>query len=218
MTLHSGGEPSTYDNYDHSHNLSVSKSPYLHDDAAGAHLRSFRFPANHPMPDPVLLYPTVSQEGNGRNSGESQISPGYESDAESIAMPSPTILLTQKRSTGTSRPIADAQSDDRRGREESSILPRRRQSPDGPSLLSHPRKVGITILDAGTSISEEEERGRSSLEREPATSSQLHPYVSDLYSFSTEILIYFHLQVINFTSPIDLSDEPPPQDLRLHAV
>jgi hypothetical protein len=180
MSLHdSAGEPSTYDNFNH-HNLSVSKTPDLHEDAAGAHLRSFRFPVNHPISDPVLLYPTESQEGNYRHSAESQISPGYESDAESIAMPSPTILLTRKRSTGTSRPVADGQSDDRRGREESSILPRRRrQSLDGPSFRSHPRKVGIAILDGGISMTEEGGRGRSSLEREPVTSSQLHPYVSN---------------------------------------
>ena len=176
MSLHdSAGEPSTYDNYNHSHNLSVSKTPYLHEDAAETNLRSFRFPVNHPVPDPVLLYPTESQEGNYRHSAESQISPGYESDAESIAMPSPTVLLTRKGST--SRPAADAQPDDRRGREGPSILPRRRQSP-GPSLLSRPRKVGIAILGSGISISEEEERGRSSFEREPATPSLLHPYVS----------------------------------------
>jgi len=192
MSLHdSAGVQSTYDNYNHSrHNLSVSKTPYLHEDAAEAHLRSFRFPVNHPITDPVLLYPTESQEGvNYRHSAESQISPGYESDAESIAMPSPTVLLTQKRSTGTSRPVVDGQSDD-------TI---RRQRPDGPSLPSRPRKAGIAILSGGLSISEDEGRGRSSFEREPATSSQLHPYV------------------INFTSPIDLSDEPP-QDPRLHAV
>lgn len=187
----STGEPSTYENYNYSrHNLSVSKTPYLHEDAAEAHLRSFRFPVNHPIPDPLLLYPTESQEGNNyRHSAESQISPGYESDAESIAMPSPTVLLTRKRSTGTSRPTADGQSYDTM----------RRQPPDGPSLLGRPRKVGIAILSGGMSTSEDEERGRSSFEREPATSSQLHPYV------------------INFTSPIDLSDEPP-QDPRLHAV
>ena len=171
MSLHdSTGEPSTYDNYNYSpHSLSVSKTPYLHEDAAEAHLRSFRFPVNHPVPDPVLLYPTESQEGNNhRHSAESQISPGYESDAESIAMPSPTVLLTRNRSTGTSRPTADGLSDDTM----------RRQPPDGPSLLSRPKKVGIAILGGGLSISEDEERGRSSFEREPATSSQLHPYVS----------------------------------------
>ena len=182
MSLHdSPGEPSTYDNCNHSHNLSVSKTPYLHEDATETPLRSFRFPVNHPVPDPVLLYPTESQEGNFQHSTESQISPGYESDAESIAMPSPTVLLTRKHSTDTSRPVADGRSDNTKwkGREEPSTLPRRRQSPDGPSLLSRPRKVGIAIL-AGMSISEEEDRGRSSdLVREPATSPQLHPYVSN---------------------------------------
>lgn len=182
MSLHnSAGVPSTYDNYHHSHhNLSVSKTPYLHEDAAEAHLRSFRFPVNHPITDPVLLYPTESQEGNNyRHSTESQISPGYESDAESIAMPSPTVLLTQKRSAGTSRPVVDGQSDDTT----------RRQPPDGPSLLSRPRKVGIAILSGGVSISDDEERGRSSFEREPATS-QLHPYVSNSdFKLETEILI-----------------------------
>ena len=125
-------------------------------------------------------------------------------------MPSPTVLLTRKRSTGTSRPVADGQTDDTM----------RRQPPDGPSLHSRPRKVGIAILSGGgMSISEDEERGRSSFEREPVTS-QLHPYVSNSSEHTkleTEMLIYF--QVINFTSPIDLSDEPP-QDSRLglHAV
>ena len=202
----SAGEPSTYDNYNHSlHNLSVSKTPYLHEDAAEAHLRSFRFPVNQPIPDPVPLYPTESQEGkNYRHSAESQISPGYESDAESIAMPSPTVLLTRKRSTGTSRPVADGQFDDTM----------RRQPPDGPSLLSRPRKVGIAILSGG--ISEDEERGRSSFEREPA-SSQLHPYVSRFGTYSLKLKNNFHLQVINFTSPIDLSDEPP-EDSSPHTV
>ena len=190
MSLHdSVGEPSTYDNYNHSHNLSVSKTPYLHEDAGETHLRSFRFPVkHHPKPDPVLLYPTESQEGNFRHSAESQISPGYESDAESIAMPSPTVLLTRKRSTGTSRPVADGQSDDTM----------RRQPLDGPSLLSRQRKVGIAILGGGggISISEDEERGRSSIEREPATtSSQLHPYVSRLGNIKLENgnTYYFHL-------------------------
>ena len=171
MSLHdSAGEPSTYDNFNDSHNLSVSKAPYLHEDAAETNLRSFRFPINHPVPDPVLLYPTESQEGNYRHSTESQISPGYESDAESIAMPSPTVLLTRKRSTDTSRPVAEGQSDDTM----------RRQPPDGPSLLSRPKKVGIAILSGGIPISEDEERGRASFERDPATSSLLHPYVSKL--------------------------------------
>jgi hypothetical protein len=95
-------------------------------------------------------------------------------------MPSPPILLTQKRSTGTSRPTADGQSYDTM----------RRQPPDGPSLLSCPRKVGVAILSGGMSISEDEERGRSSFEREP-TSSQLHPYVSKFghHKLKTEILI-----------------------------
>ena len=222
MSLHdSAGEPSTYDNYIHSHNLSLSKPPYLHEDAAEAHLRSFRFPVDHPVPDPDLLYPTESQEENCRHSAESQISPGYESDAESIAMPSPTVLLTRKRSTSTSRPVADGRSDDRKwkGREEPSTSPRRRQSHDGPSLLTRPRRVGIAILGGGISLSEEEERGRSSdLEREPAASPQLHPYVSNS-EHTPEWKCLFHLQVINFTSPIDLSDEPPPsQDPRLHVV
>jgi hypothetical protein len=182
MSLHdSAGEPSTYDNYDN-HNLSVPKAPYLHEDAAEAHLRSFRYPVKHPIPDSVLLYPTESQEGNRRHSAESRISPGYESDAESIAMPSPTVLVTRNRSTGASRPIAGGRPDDTtwRGREELSTLPRRRQSP-GPSLFSRPRKVGIAILGGGIPTSEEEGRGRSSdFEREPAAPSQLHPYVSNL--------------------------------------
>ena len=171
ISLHdSAGEPSTYENYNHSlHNLSVSKPPYLHEDAAEANLRSFRFPVNQPIPDPVLLYPTGSQEGhNYRHSTESQISPGHESDAESIAMPCPTVLVTGKRSTGTSRAVVDGQTDDTM----------RRQPPDGPSLPGRPRKVGIAILGGGMSTSEDEERGMSSFEREPATSSQLHPYVS----------------------------------------
>ena len=213
----SAAEPSTYDN---SHNLSVSKTPYLHEDAAEAHLRSFRFPVDHSVPDPVLLYPTGSQE-NCRHSAESQISPGYESDAESIAMPSPTVLLTRKRSTSTSRPVADGRSDNRKwkGREEPSTSPRRRQSHDGPSLLTRPRRVGIAILAGGISLSEEGERSRSSdLEREPAASPQLHPYVSNS-EHTPEWKCLSHLQVINFTSPIDLSDEPPPpQDPRLHVV
>ena len=97
-------------------------------------------------------------------------------------MPSPTVLLTGNHSTGASRPIAGGRSDDAmwRGREEPSVLPKRRQSPDGPSLFSRPRKVGIAIL-GGIPTSEEEGGGRSSdLEREPAASSQLHPYVSNL--------------------------------------
>jgi hypothetical protein len=103
-------------------------------------------------------------------------------------MPSPTVLLTKKRSIGTSRPVADGRSDDTKwkGREELSLSPRRWQSSD-----DRPRKVGIAILGGGISISEEEERGRSSdLERAPATSSQLHPYVSNSdHEGWTEILI-----------------------------
>jgi len=196
----SAGEPSIYNNYKN-HKLSVPKTQHLHEDAAEAHLRSFRYPVKHPIPDSVLVDPTESQEGKHRHSGESEISPGYESDAESIA-PSPAVLLTRNPSTGASRPIAGGRSDDAmwRGREEPSIIPRRLQSPDGPSLFSRPRKVGVAIFGGGISTSEEEGGGMSSDgEREPAAPSQLHPYV------------------INFTSPIDLSDQPP-QDPRLHVV
>jgi hypothetical protein len=51
-------------NHDSPHDLSVSKCPYLYDDAAGAHLRSFCFPVNHSMlADPVLLYPKKGMVG-----------------------------------------------------------------------------------------------------------------------------------------------------------
>ena len=115
-----------------------------------SHLRSFRFP--------VKRCPTQSQAAKGRRSTESQ---GYESDAESIAMPSPTVFLTRNQSTGASRLITGGRADDR-------ILPRRCQSHD----FGRPRRGGIPIS--------EEAVGSSDHEREPATPSQLHPYVRNL--------------------------------------
>ena len=72
------------------------------------------------------------------------------------------------------------------------------------TLLSHDIRCicGSSILF----ISEDKEWGRSSFEQKPATTSQLHPYVSKLEHYKALKLKY--LQVINFTSPIDLSDEP----------
>ena len=150
--------------YNHSHDLSVAKAPCPHEDAAGAHLRSFRFPIR-PIPDSVFVCPA---ESPGRHSAESQISPGYESDAESIAMPSPIpsrrkILTRSLSSTGASRPGGQFDDTTWRGREQ----------PDA----RHPRKAEVIIL-GGISASEEGTGSRSiNLEREPATSSQLHPYV-----------------------------------------
>ncbi|KAF8806620.1 hypothetical protein BYT27DRAFT_7233972 [Phlegmacium glaucopus] len=186
-------------NYSQTHNFSVPKSPYPHEAADGAHLRSFRFPINHPISDSVLVYPTESQEGKGRHSAESQISE-RESDSENIAIPSPTVpCLTPNYSVQpASRPTSGGGSDNTAW-EESSIVPGWRQLSDGPSLFSRPRKAGITVL-GGIPASEEGVGGRpDDLEQEPATASQLHPYV------------------INFTSPIDLSDQPL-QEARLHAV
>jgi len=166
-------------NYYHSHNLSAPKIPYHHEDTARAQLRSFRFPIHHPIPDSVFVYPTESQEGKGRHSAESQTSLGYESDTENIAMPSPTVpCLTRSRSAQTRSGPTSGRSDNTvwEGREEPSILPGRRHLLDGASF-SRPRNVGIGSIPA----SEEGVGGRSSdLEREPATASQLHPYVRNL--------------------------------------
>lgn len=163
-------------NYYHSHNLSVPKTPpYPHEDVSGAHLSSSRFPINHPIPDSV--YPTELQVGTGPCFAESHISPGYESDTESIAMPSPTV--PSRRIILASRRTSGGRSDETvwEGLDELPISPRRRQSFDGPSLFGRSRKAGVTILD-GIAASQEEVEGRSSdVERGPAISSHLHPYV-----------------------------------------
>lgn len=201
----SSREPSgtpLHTNHHHNLHLSVPKIP-PHEDAAAAHLRSFRFPNNHSIPDLDLVYSTESQTGTGRrHSSESQTSLGYETDAESIAMPSPTVpsrrvFLTRHDSAHTGA-TACAHSDDTiwRRPEEPSV---RRESFDGPSLFSRPKKFGVTMF-GDTPAAEEGVGGRSNdLERDPAITSQLHPYV------------------INFTSPIDLPDhqiqEPRPHGL-----
>ncbi|RDB22266.1 hypothetical protein Hypma_010598 [Hypsizygus marmoreus] len=139
-------------------------------------MNSFRFPDASPTHSSDLRH-TQSLPPHRRNSFESELSPGYESDAESIGMPSPPLapvppppLLAQPTMS-----VAPSSDDTVWEREHETAPPPRRRYSDGPFFFDQRGQIAWS-----PSVQEE---GRGAI-----SPSQLHPYV------------------INFTSPIDLLD------------
>ncbi|KAF8963619.1 hypothetical protein BDZ97DRAFT_984668 [Flammula alnicola] len=192
-----------------------------------ARMGGFRYSTEQPMAaagQPV--YATESQPARPRRpSGESETSPGYESDAESIGMAtSPTLpfhMMMTNPPTAASRPTSGGRSDDTvwehhddfpvhaHGQVEllqsgsSKFAARRRPHSDGPFVYNRHGIIVAAIPGAGggasAAHSEEGHHGghmhRSSDPHRENAPSHLHPYL------------------INFTSPIDLLDETPSHQL-----
>ena len=139
------------------------------------------------------IYVTESQAGRCRTSAEST-SPGYESDAESFAMASPTRPSHQMNcgppenkqhpqyrhdssQTAASRPTSGGRSDDTVWERKDDSLPHgtRRRHSDGPIVYNRHRNI-VAAFPGSVPVSEE---GHRSTDHERETgSSQLHPYVS----------------------------------------
>jgi hypothetical protein len=155
------------------------------------------------------IYVTESQAGHSRHSAES-ISPGYESDAESLAMASPTMpshLMDyhppQNKShpqyrhdssqTAASRPTSGGRSDDTvwERQDDSSPYTTRRRHSDGPFVYNRHRSI-VAAIPGSVPISEE---GHRSTDHERETgSSQLHPYVSTACPPMDDKLMYSFLR------------------------
>ncbi|KIM40373.1 hypothetical protein M413DRAFT_178223 [Hebeloma cylindrosporum] len=154
------------------------------------------------------IYATESQAGHYRHSTEST-SPGYESDAESFDMASPTVpshlmdyqppqdkphpqYRHDSSQTAASRPTSGGRSDDTVWERQDDSLPHppRRRHSDGPYVYNRHLSV-VAAIPGSVPVSEE---GHRSTDHERETgSSNLHPYL------------------MNFTSPIDLLDDRPPE-------
>lgn len=172
---------------------------------------------------------------------EAEFSPGYESDAESFGMaPSPTLarprrLPPQRPDTQPEepRPQSGGRSDDtvwerpdERGVHPeplptSSSLARRRPRSDGPFVYNSDGVIVSTVAGMPnnlrrTSCDSQHQVGPRLSGRDRENPTLLHPYVSknlqeSILNFVE--LIYWRLlqKLMNFTSPIDLLDDSPPQ-------
>ncbi|PPQ72203.1 hypothetical protein CVT25_006597 [Psilocybe cyanescens] len=189
--------------YPHDHEPSSPKANTVASPVSATRMSSFRFPNEQRSPQEGVQS-TTSHAGHPRRSTESETSPGYESDAESIALASPSTIhfqsLTPRQDssqTAMSRPTSGGRSDDtvwERHDDYSSSA--RRQHADGPFVYNRQGVIVSTIPGSGPAS---EEEGQRSNDRErAATPSLLHPYL------------------VNFTSPIDLLDTPQGERPPLH--
>ncbi|KDR75588.1 hypothetical protein GALMADRAFT_248075 [Galerina marginata CBS 339.88] len=172
---------------------------------SGTRMSAFRYPNEPPTPHGYPVpHNADSQAGHPRRSTESETSPGYDSDAESIVMPaSPSTVHNHAMAprqnsshTAMSRPTSGGKSDDTvwEHQDDFPSSARRRHS-DGPLLHN---RHGTAVATIPGSVPASEEGHRSSDREHSVTPSQLHPYV------------------INFTSPIDLLDTPHDDRLPPH--
>lgn len=167
-------------------------SPKAYSPTSGNRMNSFRFPNhsyNEPM-SPQAVQATESHIGYNRRSMESETSPGYESDAESIVPVSPSTIqfhtISKRQSssqTAMSRPTSGGKSDDtvwERHDDYSSGSARRRHA-DGPFVFNR-QGVMVTTIPGSAPASEDGHRS-TDLER-AGTPSLLHPYVSHFRALS----------------------------------
>ncbi|TFK44980.1 hypothetical protein BDQ12DRAFT_673903 [Crucibulum laeve] len=191
------------------HPQPASSKAVLHHDQyysnpAGVHMNAFRFPDEPPAGHPLdVLEPQSQPSRRRRDSAESEISPGYETDAESIAMDSQAMSLhfvSSRRitsQTDVSHLVSGERSEDtvwERPQEHIAPIPQRRYS-DGPFIYSPPENIIRTIPESPMHLTRSQPRRLRPTSPPPAPS-QLHPYV------------------IHFTSPIDLVDLPPTRPLQ----
>ncbi|KAF9463534.1 hypothetical protein BDZ94DRAFT_1297750 [Collybia nuda] len=174
-----------YYHHHHDRGPSSPKSAYIQNTIPEIRMSSFRFP-DSPSPHPFHALDNQSRPRVGRrNSTESDLSPGYESDAESVALSShlPSLHtmpanLEAIHPTSTSKSAAPSDDTVWERDQENAVYKRRRHS-DGPFFYDRrentvdPRLTSPSTLETGRAV---------------PSSSQLHPYV------------------MNFTSPIDLMD------------
>ena len=179
-------------------------------------MNSFRYP-DDATPSAYHIYQTTSLPARPRRSGESETSPGYDSDAESFAMESPTMRFqsipspqagldfthqhqhqlqrspsdaTERQDsahTAVSRPTSGGKSSVTAWEQvQSSISPTlfsrtRRRHSDGP-FIYNTQGVIVAAIQAS-----DEGHGQSSRGHGEAHS-QLHPYVSGLFSFPVSLI------------------------------
>lgn len=172
------------DYYQHVRNPSSMKSTYRrHPVSPDSTLRMSAFQFPQQLGHPFHGHDRQSHPGRRRRSGDSDISPGYESDTEGVMMPSvvPFQLTPSSRSQTvmSMKPASGGRSDDTMWEHQAQATATRRHSAGSFAMLAKP-----THSDAAVSASQED------LRRRPGVSNQLHPYV------------------MTFTSPIDLLDLP----------
>lgn len=160
-----------------SRHLSAQKSPFTRHPPPELRMNSFRFPDNSPHHSLHLAH-SRSDTPHRRDSDVSDLSRGYESDAESVVMaphlaPFPTHPVPSQ-SMPTSMSVAP--SDDTVWEREHELLQRRRHS-DGPFFYN---RQGHIVTTAAPWLPSAQEQGRL----HPAP--QLHPYVSILKITLTE--------------------------------
>ena len=148
-------------------------------------MSAFRYPTEPHSPEDYRVHRTDSEAAHPRASFDSEHSPGYESDAESIAIPaSPSttqhhamVPRHDSSQTAISRPTSGGRSDDTvwERQEEHSSSARRRHSVGAFVYHRH----GATLAPIPNSIAASED-GNPSSDRDLSTSapSHLHPYVS----------------------------------------
>lgn len=159
------------DYYQHARNRSSMKSTYCrHPVSPDSTLRSaFQFPQQ--LGHPFQGQNRQSHPGRRRHSGDSDISPGYESDTEGVMMPSvvPFHLTPSSRSQTVMsvKPASGGRSDDTMWEQQVQSTATRRHSAGSFTMHAKP-----THSDPAVSASQEDLRGR------PGVSNQLHPYVS----------------------------------------
>jgi len=169
----SGNQPTVSsplpDYYQHVRNPSSMKSTYRrHLVSPNSALRMTASPQQ--LGHPFHGHDRQSHPGRPRHSGDSDISPGYESDTECVMMPSvvPFHLTPSSRSqtVASVKPASGGRSDDTMWEHHVQLTATRRHS-DG-SFTLHAKH---THSDPAVSASQEDLRGR------PGASNQLHPYV-----------------------------------------
>jgi hypothetical protein len=158
--------------YQHVRNPSSMKSTSRrHPVSPDSTLRTNAFQFPQQLGHPFQGHDRQSHPGRRRHSGDSDISPGYESDTECVVMPSviPFHLTPSSRSQTVMsvKPPSGGRSDDTMWEHQVRSTAARRHSAGSFTLHAKP-----THSDPAVSASQEDLRGR------PGVSNQLHPYVS----------------------------------------
>ncbi|KAF8911566.1 hypothetical protein CPB84DRAFT_1671675 [Gymnopilus junonius] len=208
-------------------------TPKAHDPSSPSsamRMSAFRYPVEPQSPQEYRVHETRSEPAHPRESVESVNSPGYESDAESIAMASPSTVQFasvprhDSSQTAISRPTSGGRSEDTVWERQDELSPSGRRRYSGGPFMYH--RQGAMLAPIPNSIHASEDGNRSSdRDLTTTTPSHLHPYVSGFdYRASIQLTdwpspvctLFTTLQVINFTSPIDLLDTPPEEPLPPH--
>jgi hypothetical protein len=173
-SAHSSNIPpsSPLPNYHHNRDPSSPKSVYTRNPVPEIRMSSFRFPDSS-SPHPFHHLDNQSHpHAPRRNSTESELSPGYESDAESEALsshlPSLHTMPSHLDSSQPSKSGAPSSDDTVWEREQELAALKRRRHSDGPFFYD--RRENVVAPHLGTPAAQEAGRAQPS-------SSHLHPYV-----------------------------------------